>query len=88
MNVDDGLEDIRWICGLGGKKLPAASSALLSNLEKGLFFAIGEGYVDNFCRLFGTKQRPNVFVSDARPAPASYHRLLCEHCDQRVGRSP
>ena len=43
VNVDDGLEDIRWIRGLGGEKLPAASNALLSNLKKGLFFAIGEG---------------------------------------------
>ena len=43
MNVDDGLEDIRWIRGLGGEKLPAASNALLPNLKKGLFFAIGEG---------------------------------------------
>ena len=42
-NVDDGLEDIRRIRGLGGEKLPAASNALFSNLEKGLFFAIGEG---------------------------------------------
>ena len=39
MNVDDGLEDIRWILGLGGEKLPAASNALLPNLKKGLFFA-------------------------------------------------
>ena len=43
MNVDDGLEDIRWIRGLGGEKLPAASYALLPNLKKGLFFAIGQG---------------------------------------------
>ena len=42
MNVD-GLEDIRWIRGLGGEKLPAASYALLPNLKKGLFVAIGEG---------------------------------------------
>ena len=45
MNVDDGLEDIRWIRGLGGEKLPAASNALLSNLKKRLFFAIGEGSI-------------------------------------------
>ena len=45
MNVDDGLEDIRWIRGLGGEKLPAASNTLLPNLQKGLFFAIGEGSV-------------------------------------------
>ena len=43
MTVDDGLEDIRWIRGLGGEKLPAASYALLPNLKKGLFFAIREG---------------------------------------------
>ena len=43
VNLDDGLEDIRWIRGPGGEKLPAASNALLPNLKKGLFFAIGEG---------------------------------------------
>ena len=43
VNVDDGLEDIRWISGLGGEKLPAASYAVLPNLKEGLFFAIGEG---------------------------------------------
>ena len=43
MVVDDGLEDIRWIRGLGGEKLPAASYALLANPKKGIFFAIGEG---------------------------------------------
>ena len=37
MNVDDGLENIRWIRGLGGEKLPAASYALLPNLKKGPF---------------------------------------------------
>ena len=43
MNADDGHEDIRWIRGQGGEELPAASYALLRNLKKGLFFAIGEG---------------------------------------------
>ena len=43
MNVDDGLEDIRWIRGLRGEKSPAASNALLPNLKKGLLFTIGEG---------------------------------------------
>ena len=77
VNVDDGLEDIRWIRGLEGEKLNAASNALLPNLKKGLLF----------CLLFSTQQRPNVFVSGAWPAPATYHRSFCEHCDQRVGRS-
>ena len=43
MKIDDGLEDIRRIRGLGGEKLPAVSNALLPNLKNGLFFAIGEG---------------------------------------------
>ena len=43
MNVDDGLEDIGWIRGLGGERLPPASYPLLPNLKKNLFFAIGEG---------------------------------------------
>ena len=34
-----------------------------------------------FRRLFSTRQRPNVFVSDAGAAPAAYHRSFCEHCD-------
>ena len=37
VNVDDSLEDIRWIRGLGGEKSPAVSYALLPNMEKGLF---------------------------------------------------
>ena len=85
MKVDGGLEDIRWIHGLGGEKLPA-SYALLPNLKRA-YFCHRRG-IENFCRLFSTQQRPNVFVSDAWPAPATYHRSFCEHCDQRVGRSP
>ena len=34
VNVDDGLEVIRRIRGLGGEKLPAASNAPLSNLKR------------------------------------------------------
>ena len=86
VNVDDGLEDIRWIRGLGGEKLPTASYALLPNLKKA-YFCHRRG-IENFCSLFSTRQRLNVFVSDAWPAPAIYHRSFCEHCDQRVGRSP
>ena len=33
MNVNDGLEDIRRIRGLGGEKLPVASYTLLPNLK-------------------------------------------------------
>ena len=86
VNEDDGLED-RWIRVLGGEKLPAASYALLPKPEKKACFLPSERDRD-FCRLFSKRQRPNVFVSDAWPAPATYHGSFCEHCDQRVGRSP
>ena len=36
-NTDDGLEDIRWIHGLGGKSLSAASYGILPNLKKNSF---------------------------------------------------
>ena len=42
MNVDDGLEHIRWNRGLGGEKLPAASYALLPSLKTSLRFYIEE----------------------------------------------
>ena len=78
VNVGDGLENIRWIRGLGGEKLLAASYALLPNLKNSLFLAIGVG--SRFFRLFSTQQRPNVFVSDAWPTPAISHRPFREHC--------
>ena len=42
MNVDDDLDDIRWIRGLGGERLPAASYISLPYREKARFFATGE----------------------------------------------
>ena len=38
VKVDDGLEGIRWIRGLGGEKLPAAPYPLPLNLKNFLFF--------------------------------------------------
>ena len=32
VKVDDGLDNIGWTRGLGGERLPAASSALVPNL--------------------------------------------------------
>ena len=43
VNVDNGLDNIRWIRGLRGERLPAACHVLLPNLEKRLFFAVGAG---------------------------------------------
>ena len=34
MKVDDGLEDIKWIRGLGGEMLPAVSCDLSPEPEK------------------------------------------------------
>ena len=85
ISVDDSLEDIKWIRGLGGERLPAASYALLPNLKDGKC-AIGEG--SRLCRLFSIHQRPNMLVPGTWPAPATYHRPFCEHCCPRslVGR--
>ena len=51
MNVDDDLEDIRWIRGVGGEKLPAASYAFLPNLKKRYIFCHRRGS-SNFVAYF------------------------------------
>ena len=40
-------------------------------------------WIDNFCRLLSTHQRPNIFVSDAWPAPATCHRPSVEPLTSR-----
>ena len=35
--------------------------------------------IEKFRYVFSTRHRPNVFVSDAWPAPATYHRSFCEN---------
>ena len=45
MKVDDGLDDIMGICGLGRGRLPAASYALFQPDKRGIIFAIGEGAI-------------------------------------------
>ena len=72
MNADDCLEDNRWIRGLGGEKLPAASYALLPNLKKGLFFAImiGEGSrIFVACFLHSSAQMCVYQTPGRRPPP-------------------
>ena len=70
-NVDDGLEDIRRIHGLGGESLAAASYALFSNPKKQkLFFAIRD-------------RSRNSVIGFAHTSG----RLLCYHTpDQRPPR--
>ena len=68
MNVDDGLEDIRWLRGLGGEKLPAASYAPPQNVKKGLDFAIGEGSrIVDVCFLHISAQRCFYQARSRRP---------------------
>ena len=43
--------------------------------------------IDNFLGLFSIHQWSNVFLWDAWPAFATYHRPSCDHRDPRVGRS-
>ena len=70
MNVDDGLDGIRWIRGLGGEKLPAASNALRPNLKTGLFFAIGEGSrIFVACFLHSSSQMCLYQTPGRRPPP-------------------
>ena len=70
VNVDDGLEDISRIRGLGGEKLPAASYALLPNLKKGLFFAIGEkSRIFVACFLHSSAQMCLYQTPGRRPPP-------------------
>ena len=70
MKVEDGPEDIRWIRGVGGEKLPAASYALLPNLKKGLFFAIREGLrIAVTCFLYSSAQMRLYQTSGRRPPP-------------------
>ena len=44
--------------------------------------------IENFCRLFSTQQCPNVFVSDAWPAPATYHRSFVNTVTRGCVRVP
>ena len=70
MNVDDGLEDIRWIRGVGGEKLPVASYALLPNLKKGLLLAIGEiSRIFVACFLHSSAQMSLYQTPGRRPPP-------------------
>ena len=78
--AEDGIRDVERSRGLGDVY---KRQTLLPNLKK----LIGEAS-RFFFAFFLSQQSPNVFVSDAWPAPAAYDRLFSERCDQRVGRSP
>ena len=83
MNADDGPEDIRWIRGLGGERSPAASYALLPNLEKGsqtwkkgLFFAIGERLRVLVVCFLHTRERIFLYQTPGRRPPRITGRVV------------
>ena len=86
-SIDDGLEDIRWIHGLGVESLSAASYGILPNLKKKTIICHSRR-MEKFFLLFCANQRPIVFLSYAWSVPATKHRPWCEDGDPRVGRSP
>ena len=60
----------RWIRGVKGEKLPAASYVLLPNLEKCRFFAIAEGSrIFVACFLHSSAQMCLYQTSGRRPPP-------------------
>ena len=71
-NVDDGLEDIRWIRGLRGEKLPAVSSALAPSLKKSIFCR--QRWIDFFGRLFSSQQ--SLYQTPGRRPPRITGRFV------------
>ena len=76
MNVDGGLDDIRWILGLGGEKLPAVSYALLPNLTKGLYFSIGKGSIFFVVCFLHTSGQMFLYQTPGRRPPRITGRLV------------
>ena len=76
MNVDDGLEDIRWIRGLRGERLRTASYALLPNLEKSLLFALGEGYITLVVCFVHTSGQMSMYQTPGRRPPLVTGRVV------------
>ena len=58
----DGLKGIRWIRGLGGEKLPAASYALLPKPEKKAYFLPSERDQDLLSSVFYTAAPKSVSI--------------------------
>ena len=73
MNVDE-LEDIRWIRGLGGERLP---TALFSQTqEKVYFFAIGEGSRFFAVRFLLTRRQMFLYQTPGRCPPRITGRVV------------
>ena len=77
VNVDDGLDDIRWTRPwFRGREVARGVLRSSPKPEKkvlrSIFYVIGEG--SRFFRLFSKQQRQNVFAPDAWPTTATCHR--------------
>ena len=83
-SVDDGLEDIRWIHGLGGESLPAASY-VLPNPNKILFSAFRDGSMNLVICVMHSRDRFCFYHTPGQRPPHT-----AGHCvgDPRVDRSP
>ena len=86
VNVDDSLEDIRWIRGLGGEKLPAASCALLPKPEKSSIFCHGEGSRFSVACFLHSSAQMCWYQTPGRRPPRITGRVV--NTDRGVGRSP
>ena len=76
MKVEDGLEYIRWIRGIGGEKVPAASYALLPNLRNSLFFVIGEELRIFVACFLLSSARMCLYLTSRRRAPPVTGRFV------------
>ena len=85
MNVDGGLDDIRWILGLGGEKLPAVSYALLPNLTKGLYFSIGKGSIFFVVCFLHTSGQMFLYQTPRRRPPRVTGRIVNTVTRGRIG---
>ena len=81
MNVNGGLEDIRWVLRMSrGREI--AGDVLRSSPKNGLYCWSSERDQDFLSCFLHTSSQ--VFF----PSYATDHRPLCEHCDPKLDGSP
>ena len=76
VNVDGGLEDIRWISGLGGDKLSPVFYALLPNLKKRSIFCHQRGIKIFFTCFLHSSTRMCFYQTSGRRPPRITGRLV------------
>ena len=88
--MDDGIEGISNVdpCSRGREVARGVLRSTSKSETNGSHVCHKRGIDNNRSPLLSTQQRGNAFLSDARPAPAAYHRVCCEGCEPNVGQSP